>query len=201
MSGLDLNAWELFLKGGGIMWPLLFLSIVSWIIIIERGIYFSRRGYRFMQSLEVGLGEMSSPEIVNPIVKVVSAYREGVVKGEEHSFNVGAREASRVVTQHERGLKTLATIGMASPLIGLLGTVWGMVQAFAQIAALGEQVSPADFADGIWGGLLTTVAGLLVAIPAVVASRMYEAKVIKLSQDLNELASHLKERYFPSESV
>ena len=63
---------------------------------------------------------------------------------------------------------------------------------------MGSEVSPADFADGIWTGLLTTVAGLLVAIPAVAASRMFEARVDKLSSDLNELASHLKERYFPS---
>ena len=73
-----------------------------------------------------------------------------------------------------------------------------MVNAFAQISSLGDKVTPADFAGGIWTGLLTTVAGLLVAIPAVTACRLFEARVDKLVHDFNEVDSHLKEWHFVS---
>lgn len=195
---MDQNIWELFTKGGAFMWPLLILSSISLITIMERLLYFSSRRYRFTRELELSEDTGFPENSVNPLKRVINAYFNGVEKGEEHCINVSSREASRQINQHERGLKLLATIGAISPLIGLLGTVWGMVKAFASMAALGEQVSPADFADGIWTGLLTTVAGLLVAIPAVTAARMFEARVDKLANDINELASHLKERYFPS---
>lgn len=180
------------------MYPLLFLSVLSLILIIERLIFFSQRAYRFQKVLEKDrAGDL--PEVSNnPLLKVIKAYKEDLNMGEEHAVNLGSREATRQVNEHTRGLKLLATIGAISPLIGLLGTVWGMVEAFAKISELGEKVTPADFAGGIWTGLLTTVAGLLVAIPAVTASRMLEAKVDQLANDLNELSSHLKERYFPS---
>ncbi len=180
------------------MWPLLVLSILSMIIIVERLIFFAGRGYKFTRDLDAGVANQYPEKINSPILKVVKEYRRDLTQGEEHALNLGGREAARQLNQHERGLKFLATIGAISPLLGLLGTVWGMVQAFAKMAELGDQVTAGDFASGIWTGLLTTVAGLLVAIPAVTAARMFEAKVDQLSGDLNELASHLKERHFPS---
>lgn len=176
------------------MYPLLILSIISLIIIFERVIYYISKKYKFTKSLE----NPSSQGAKNPISSVALIYQDGVDKGEEHCINVSTREAARQIRQHERGLKFLATIGAISPLVGLLGTVWGMVQAFAKMAELGDKVTPGDFANGIWTGLLTTVAGLLVAIPAVTASRSFESKVDRLVADLNELASHLKEKHFPS---
>ncbi len=184
------------MKGGAFMYPLLFLSILSLIIILERIIYFAMRTYRFSQTLDGEVSEKSN----NPLQRVIFFYKSDLTKGEEHCLNVSTREAARQLRHHERGLKLLATIGAISPLIGLLGTVWGMVKAFAKMASMGESVSPADFADGIWTGLLTTVAGLLVAIPAVTASRIFESKVDRLNHDFNELFSHLKERHFPSKN-
>lgn len=191
----DFNLWTLFQNGGAFMWPLLALSVLSLIIILERVIFFSIRAYKFRKSLETGTQGEIKTNTSNPLLKVIYTYRKGLSLGEEHCFNVSSREASRQIIQHERGLKMLSTIGAISPLIGLLGTVWGMVKAFASMAALGDKVSTSDFADGIWTGLLTTVAGLLVAIPAVTASRILESRVDRLNHDLNELASHLKEIY------
>lgn len=195
---MNLNIIELFQKGGIFMYPLLILSALSIIIIIERIIYFSTRSYRFRETLQRDANGNLSQSTRNPLSRVILEYKSDLRRGEEHSVNLGTREASRQVNDHMRGLKFLATIGAISPLIGLLGTVWGMVKAFAKIAELGDKVTPGDFAGGIWAGLLTTVAGLLVAIPAVTASRVFESRVDKLSSDLNELASHLKERYYPS---
>ena len=178
------------------MWPLLLLSLLSILIILERLVFFLSNTYKFTPTLQKGVE--ANEVINNPLGKVISVYKNGVSLGEEHCLNVGTREASRQISAHERGLKLLATIGAISPLIGLLGTVWGMVKAFSKMAEMGDKVTPADFADGIWTGLLTTVAGLLVAIPAVVGSRMFEAKVDRLCNDLNQLSSHLKEKFFPS---
>ena len=195
---MNFNIGELFLKGGFFMWPLLALSIISLILIFERIVFFIMHRYRFTPTLKDGL--TGNGKNKTPLAKIISIYKEGVASGEEHCINVSSREAARQVRKHEFGLKFLATIGAISPLIGLLGTVWGMVQAFAKMAEMGDNVTTADFAVGIWTGLLTTVAGLIVAIPAVMATRMFESKVDRLAADINELASHLKEHFFPSNS-
>ncbi len=176
------------------MWPLLILAVITVLIVLERLIYYTLRQYRLsraIQDLQQGTSSAS-----NPLTRVGAVFVNATSNGEEHTLNVTEREASRVIRQHERGLRILALIAAISPLIGLLGTVWGMVIAFSKIAKLGETVTPADFADGIWTGLLTTVAGLLVAIPAMAASKIFEARVDKLVHDLNELTSHLRERFF-----
>ncbi|WP_018970453.1 MotA/TolQ/ExbB proton channel family protein [Rubritalea marina] len=193
----DLQLWELIQQGGFFVYPLLVLSIISAIIILERLCYFSVRQYRLGKVVtQIDTLEECQHHSKNPMLQVLHAFSSDLKKGETHCLNVYQREANRQISHHERGLKSLATIGAISPLIGLLGTVWGMVLAFAQIAAAGDGVSTSDFAGGIWTGLLTTVAGLIVAIPAVAAARLFESKVDKLARDLNELASHLKEYYF-----
>ena len=180
------------------MYPILALSVISCVVILERALFFSCNRYRLGETLrryQNSQANTSNPKN-NPIQKAIDSFKSGLEKGEIHCFNVGQRTAEQQIAKHERGLKLLATIGSIAPLVGLLGTVWGMVKAFSKIATLGDNVTPVDFADGIWTGLLTTVAGLLVAIPAVTASRLFEAKVDKLTRDFNELSSHLKEHYF-----
>ncbi|MGJ8696133.1 MAG: MotA/TolQ/ExbB proton channel family protein [Verrucomicrobiaceae bacterium] len=187
---------DLFIKGGGFMWPLLILSLISVAVILERLIFYSLHRYRVGSSI-TQLREQTAPSRTsNPLLNVAAAFTADIPQGEEHCLNVSEREASRLIASHERGLRILALIAAISPLIGLLGTVWGMVIAFSKIATLGETVSPADFADGIWTGLLTTVAGLLVAIPAMAMAKIFEARVDRLVHDLNEITSHLREWYF-----
>ena len=187
---------DLFLKGGGFMWPLLILSVISMVIILERCLFYALQRYRVSTVLhQVKQGNVPEKSS-NPLLIFANAYTADRHLGEEHSLNVSEREASRHIALHERGLRILALIAAISPLIGLLGTVWGMVIAFSKIATLGDAVSPADFADGIWTGLLTTVAGLLVAIPAMAMAKIFEARVDKLVRDFNELGSHLRELYF-----
>lgn len=179
------------------MWPLLILSVITVVIILERLIYYTLRQYRLSRSI-TRLESGKPPEKgLNPLSRLGEIFSKEAPLGEKHCLNVTEREASRLIHQHERGLRILALIAAISPLIGLLGTVWGMVIAFSKIAQLGESVTPADFADGIWTGLLTTVAGLLVAIPAMAMAKIFEARVDQLVHDLNELTSHLRERFFP----
>lgn len=192
---MEFTLQDLFIKGGGFMWPLLILAVITVLIVLERLIYYALRRYRISQTID-RLQHESAPSSANPLLQVGSIFVNASPEGEEHTLNVTERQASRVIRQHERGLRTLALIAAISPLIGLLGTVWGMVIAFSKIAKLGETVTPADFADGIWTGLLTTVAGLLVAIPAMSAARIFEARIDKLVHDLNELTSYLREHFF-----
>ena len=187
---------DLFLKGGGFMWPLLILSVITVVIVLERLIFFSIHRYRTGRVIQDLENNQLSSNNQNPLVAVSHVFSESAGLGEEHCLNVTERAASNLINRHERGLRTLALIAAISPLIGLLGTVWGMVIAFSKIAKLGDTVTPADFADGIWTGLLTTVAGLLVAIPAMSMAKIYEARVDKLVHDLNEVTSLLRERFF-----
>ncbi len=189
---MDFSLQDLFHKGGSFMWPLLILSIITVVIVLERIIFYAMRRYRVSRAIADPHREPGN----NPLLTVSRAFTNATTDGEEHSLNVTEREASRVIRSHERGLRTLALIAAISPLIGLLGTVWGMVVAFSKIAKLGATVTPGDFADGIWTGLLTTVAGLLVAIPAMAMAKIFEARVDQLVHDLNEVTSHLRERYF-----
>ncbi|MFT7172136.1 MAG: biopolymer transport protein ExbB [Paracoccaceae bacterium] len=193
---MEFSIQDLFIKGGGFMWPLLILSVITVVIILERFIYYALHRYRVSRAIQRLQEAGSTKAGNNPLMQVGSLFVREAPNGEEHCLNVTEREASRVIHQHERGLRMLALIAAISPLIGLLGTVWGMVIAFSKIAKLGETVTPADFADGIWTGLLTTVAGLLVAIPAMAMAKIFEARIDKLVHDLNELTSHLRERFF-----
>ena len=178
------------------MWPLLILSLISLAVILERLVFYTVHRYRLSSVISSVRETVASGESANPLLSFASAFSTGRHQGEDHCLNVSERKASRLISSHERGIRILSLIAAISPLIGLLGTVWGMVIAFSKIATLGETVTPADFADGIWTGLLTTVAGLLVAIPAMAMAKIFEARVDRLVRDLNTLSSHLRETFF-----
>lgn len=92
---------------------------------------------------------------------------------EEAISLAGSREMVRL----NRNLHILELIGRLSPLLGLLGTVLGMVAAFRNVAASRGAVDPSLLAGGIWEALITTVAGLCVAIPALVLHHLFEDRV------------------------
>lgn len=97
---------------------------------------------------------------------------------------VGAQEL-RYLESHLRGLEM---VGVTAPLLGLLGTVIGMVAAFSQLSAAGTRVDPSMLADGIWAALLTTVAGLIVAIPAIAAHYILDSYVERMRARMQDVA-------------
>jgi len=101
----------------------------------------------------------------------------------ERLEEVGRREAAEL----ERGAEVVGTVASISPLLGLLGTVWGMIQTFEVIQVQGPGVI-GSLAGGISQALITTMAGLSVAIPAVVAHRWLLARVDDLTLDLEDSA-------------
>ncbi len=104
-------------------------------------------------------------------------------------------EASRVakglLAEARSGLRALETIVTVAPLLGLFGTVLGMIEAFRALQATGARADPSTLAGGIWEALLTTAAGMAVAIPAALALAWFEAVIAGLRRDMEDMASRL----------
>lgn len=101
------------------------------------------------------------------------------------------RVARQTLYRAREGLRALELIATIAPLLGLLGTVLGMIAAFQVLQTNGNQADPSDLAGGIWEALLTTAAGMAVAIPAGVALSWFESIADRLQADLEDLASRV----------
>jgi biopolymer transport protein ExbB len=101
------------------------------------------------------------------------------------------RLAGRVLVQMRSGLRPLELIATIAPLIGLLGTVLGMIDAFQALETTGGQADPAVLAGGIWEALLTTAAGMGVAIPAAIALSWFEAIAERVQGDMEDIATRI----------
>lgn len=182
---------DLISKGGVVMIPILLCSVVAMTIIIERLYYFTKTHENphttfealknFLQDEEHPMTIEFSKKSRGPIGKL---FQSGLDhknipkwKLEEKLFLVG-REELYNLGKNIRGLEVIAII---APLMGLLGTVVGMVEAFSKVAELKGQVDPSVLAGGIWEALLTTAAGMTVAIPAVVMLHYFDRRIEKIS--------------------
>jgi len=175
------SLWQTFLAGGPVMWPILLCSIFALAIIIERIWYLRRIQMDTRQFLNKILDKMKRHQVKealeiceakkNPISRILKA---GILKYDRGRQQIKEAIEDAVLYEEpylEKNMGVLATIAAISPLLGLLGTVVGMVRCFQVIQAKSislQPVSPGDLAGGIWEALLTTVAGLIVAIPTYV---------------------------------
>jgi biopolymer transport protein ExbB len=193
---------ELLQAGGWLMLPILACSVVATAIVLER--FWALRRRRIMPDNLVSsvwqlyrTGQLTEPRIqeihdASPLGRMLAS---GIVN-RFHSREV-MKEAindtgRQVVAGLERYLNTLGTIAAVSPLLGLLGTVFGMIDVFGAIVTAG--VGNADqLAGGISKALITTAAGLCVAIPALMFHRFYNSKVNKLAIAMEEQALRLVE--------
>lgn len=178
--------FELFTKGGPLMYPLLLCSILTVAYGIERGYHYLRAGKgkdipeEIHQLIEKGTYDDALTLAEATPGPVAAVLAEGLRhRGaqadllEEMISLAGFRELVRL----NKHLHVLELIGRIAPLMGLLGTVLGMVEAFRQVASAKGAVDPSLLAGGIWEALITTVAGLCVAIPAMVLHHLYEDRV------------------------
>lgn len=181
------DLYELFQRGGPVMWPLLVCSILSVAVSVERILVFlwQRYPYEKLTSqlrdvLRAGGSESARRwlrKIRSPLARVAEAYLEHESLSDSLRQELVAREASYRLTRLEKRLHWLSVIGSLAPMMGLLGTVWGLVEAFHQIELLGGHVQPGDLASGIWKALLTTVFGLVVALPSLAVYHFLEQYV------------------------
>ncbi|MDO8602942.1 MAG: MotA/TolQ/ExbB proton channel family protein [Candidatus Omnitrophota bacterium] len=203
--------FELIQKSGAIIYPIILCSIIALGIILER-LYYLRKikidAVAFMNNIEAALKRNKIAEAVKicedtpgPIARIIKA---GLFKHDrprqeirEAIEDAGHQEVPRL----EKYIKILATIAHISPLLGLLGTVAGMAKAFQVIQMKTIALNPvntADLAGGVWQALLTTAAGLIVAIPAIVAYHYLVSKVqdfvLEMERSATELINIMSQR-------
>lgn len=199
-----ISPWQLFLLGGPLMWVILLCSILALAIVIERLIF-----YAMIKTNVVVLKEtiftalrqknhhnalMACDENRSPIAKVLKAGLLKYGSSKEEIVEAMNETAQMETPKLERRLSGLSTIGNISPLLGLLGTVLGMCVAFHSIqvrAASMTPVTPGDIAGGIWQALITTVAGLIVAIPTFVTYSYFTSFVNKYIAQMEHVATEL----------
>ena len=196
--------WEFMQKGGPIMWPILLCSVISFAIVIERLIRLRQEQIdtkSFMLQISKSLKRNKIMEALDlcdrtggPIAAILKA---GILKHDRPRNEV--REAIEDASIHEvprleRNLPVLSTVAQVAPLLGLLGTVTGLVKAFQVIeskATLLNPVNPGDLAGGIWEALLATTFGLCVAIPTYVAYNYLVSRVDGFVLDMERSATDL----------
>ena len=196
----QLSIWKLCLEGGIIMIPLAILSIIAIYIFIERAITIAQAAKQdpsFMKRIKDYVHENEIESAQNLCRSNATPAARLIAKG---LARIG-RPASDVLVAIEntgnieianlsKGLPWLATTAAGAPMLGFLGTVIGMVDAFFSIANSGNAASIGDFAGGIYTALVTTVAGLVVGIIALFA---YNYLVARINKVMNQLEASTME--------
>jgi biopolymer transport protein ExbB len=194
-----------FLRGGIAMWPLLVCSIAGLAIILERVWALQRRRiipFMLAEAIEKQPATPEQTEMIHALSEVDDSVLGTLVNAVfahaslPKAENVEAMQAlaRQIVGRMERGLTTLSLIAELGPLLGLLGTVIGMVRLFEDVAMKGLG-DPAQISHGIYEALTATMTGLGIAIPALIAymylRRRIEVLVLELERHTNELLTRL----------
>ena len=179
---INLNNLNLMSKGGPVMIILLGFSIFAFAIIFVKLIQFLSVALSSTNKIEKILSKLNATnskkllteiqKIKNPIARILEVV---ILTKNDRRFDKESREAeiSRSISIEIRNLENylggLEVVASISPLLGLFGTVLGMIKAFLNLEKAGSQIDPALLAGGIWEALLTTAFGLAIAIPALAA--------------------------------
>lgn len=188
---------QILIKGGILIIPIIFCSIIAIAIIMERIwvlIKLKKKSKEFFSNLKIILEnedyEQAAVFCEEENFIVSSIWKEGIerVLQKKRDFKeVMEDKSADLVSYLEERLNTLATVAHVSPLLGLLGTVTGMIKAFMKVEQLAGGVDAATLAGGIWEALVTTAAGLVVAILAMVA---HHYLVDKINNTIKEVEAH-----------
>lgn len=189
-----------FVKGGWVMYLLMALSVYALGIIgfkaqqfISAGVFNTRFIDRVM--MHVKRGELTDASTLlqrerGPVARIMRVAIENILNREmsmksreSEIARVGSAEI-RYLESHMRGLEMAATI---APLIGLMGTVIGMIQAFSKLSEAGSRVDPSMLAGGIWEALVATVGGLTVAVPALAAYYLIDSIIERVRATMRDV--------------
>ncbi len=190
----ELSVWNLTMAGGWLMIPLALLALVSIYIFFERLFAIngaSRTDDAFMEKIknfihngEIGNAMALCKETKAPYARMIEKGVSRIGRPMNDVLvaieNVGNMEVAKL----EKGFAWLATTAAGAPMIGFLGTVTGMVNAFFQLASAGSQSNVTILASGIYQALVTTVAGLIVGIIALFAYNYLTSRVNKVMNKL-----------------
>ena len=200
----SMNFWQVILAGGPVMWPIILCSVLALAVILERLFYFKSIKIDISSVLGAILDQIKRHQIKeavqlcdkisHPLAHILKA---GILKYDRPRSQI--KEAIDgaflyEIPKLEKNLPVLATIAHIAPLLGLLGTVAGMVRCFQAVSAKSASfniITVSDLSGGIWEALLTTVAGLAVAVPAYVAYNYIVSLVNNAILDMEKSAAEL----------
>ena len=181
-------------KGGLLMWPILVCSIIAIAVFAERLLYFHRASIHvgeFLQGLSNLVRRRNYAEALHesagtpgPVARVIHA---AIIRHDSPASELReiVQEAGQLeVPKLERFLGILAMIALLTPLLGLLGTVAGMIEAFGTISSHGGYATVTELSNGVYKSLLTTAAGLVVATPTFVAYSYLSSRVNTLMHEM-----------------
>lgn len=196
---------SLFAQGGPVMWLVLIVGLVALVVFIERALYLHRgqiRSNEFLNGIKNLLqkGRLMEAltvceETPGPVAAVVKAGLRHA-DDDEQGMRFAVQEAALTeLPLLERRIGTLAAIAQIAPLLGLLGTLLGMIKTFWLFNQSGNYATPAVLAGGMWEALLAAAAGLAIAIPVHLARHFLNGRVRALVHDMewvgNELMRYL----------
>ena len=188
--------FDFFAKGGVLVCPIILCSVVALAIFVERIISFARvriRGDGLVREVAQHVRNGNSAKALelaiesnSPMGRVLVEAIEVAEQDHETLETVIINSTGREVRELSRYLQALATIANIAPLLGLLGTVVGMMKAFMVIQQMGGKVNAAVLAGGIWEAMMTTALGLSVALPAIVAHSYLMSRVDNYETQLQD---------------
>ena len=190
----NVSLFHLMQRGGWLMFVLFVCSVIALGVVFERTLYYKRCRMNVDEFLAGVLALVRRQSYVEAIARceeghgpVVSVVRTAIYK--RHLPPDELREVVREIAQLEvpaleSNISLLGTIGYVAPLLGLLGTVLGMIEAFEQMNRTSGTASVGDLSQGIYSALITTAAGLVVAIPCYLAHNFLVAQVHGIVADM-----------------
>ena len=209
MSPRSSGLLELVKTGGWLMWPILLSSVIALGITIER-FWTLRKAtvapnglldevLRDWQGGRLSAERLSQLQIATPLGQILVAGIEQRAQNRETMMKSMEAAGIQVVHDLERYLSTLGTVAAIAPLLGLLGTVIGMIKVFSAIQLVGVGHASA-LAGGISEALITTATGLAVAIPALFCHRFLIRRIEELAIDMQQDAQRLVDHWYSAEA-
>lgn len=187
--------FEILFSGGLLMLPIIVCSLVSFALIIERAFALQTKKvspssmlaqvWVWLKNDKIDAEKIRNLRTAAPLGQILATGLSNAHLGRDVMKQSIEEAAGKVIHDLEKHLDTISTIAVISPLLGLLGTVVGMIDVFAQIVDAGTG-DPNVLAGGISQALMTTAAGLFVAIPSMMAHRYYLRKVDTLVVDMEQ---------------
>jgi biopolymer transport protein ExbB len=195
-------AFEDLGAGGPILAALAVMSLLSWVLILVKiaQLWHCRSGQprraAAFQAWKAGDTAGAAAQLAqgrSPADRITGRAMEALSKGIRGTALDAdlTRRGNEELARLGSGLRLLELIAMVSPLLGLLGTVLGMIQSFQELELAQGAANASVLAGGIWQALLTTAAGLLVAIPAAVAAGLFAARIDGAAQSIESAVGEL----------
>jgi biopolymer transport protein ExbB len=193
------NAMDLLQTGGPMVLILLVLSVLALAIVFAKLIQFraarigergpAQEALRLWKANRAGEAIALAGRARGPLAQALARAMRGQHRGlpEPRVREEVLRYGADVLADLRGWFRPLEVIASLAPLLGLFGTVLGMIEAFRQLEAAGNQVNPAILSGGIWEALLTTAVGLAVAIPVVAILNWLERRVDRLAHEMDSV--------------